>query len=49
LGSAIEESLDRLADHRAGAPGSPRLRVGVAAAAAMFGAWLAVGNGVALP
>jgi serine/threonine protein kinase len=49
LGTAIEDSLDRLAEdppHRA----PPLfLRAGVAAAAAMLGAWLAVGHGIALP
>jgi serine/threonine protein kinase len=49
LGTAIENSLDRLAEdppHRA----SPvLLRAGVAAAAAVLGALLAVGHGVALP
>jgi serine/threonine protein kinase len=48
LGSAIEDSLDQLADGppRAGSPLA--LRVGAAAAAAAIGIWL-VGNGVAIP
>jgi len=49
LGAVIEDSLERLADHpRRGGVGL-RLRLGVAAAAAALGAWLAIGHGVALP
>jgi serine/threonine protein kinase len=49
LGTAIEDSLDQLGDeppHRAA--GVP-LRAAVALVAAAFGAWLAVGHGIALP
>ena len=49
LGTAIEDSLDRLAE--APRPASPPagLRLGVAAAAASSASWLAVGHGVGLP
>jgi eukaryotic-like serine/threonine-protein kinase len=49
LGTAIENSLDQLAEH---APQGARpigLRLGVAAGAAALGAWLAVGHGALLP
>lgn len=49
LGTAIEASLDDLADRPLQAPRAVGLRFGVAAAAALIGAWLAVGHGVALP
>jgi hypothetical protein len=49
LGSAIERSLDRL-DERPPMRSRPiGLRLGVAAAAAACGAWLALGNGALLP
>jgi serine/threonine protein kinase len=49
LGETIEDSLDLLADAPA-AHGSPHLaRLGVAAAAAVLGVWLAAGHGVGLP
>jgi serine/threonine protein kinase len=44
LGTAIEDTLDLLADHPPRPTGSLRLRLGVAAAAAVLGAWLAVGH-----
>ncbi len=48
LGSAIEDSLERLADrHPHGAP-KLGLRVGALAAAALLGAWLAVGHGLTI-
>jgi eukaryotic-like serine/threonine-protein kinase len=49
IGSALEESLDQLAAEpaRAGAPLG--LRFGAIAAAAVLGAWLAMGHGVLLP
>ena len=47
--TTINEALDLLADHPP-APARPiGLRIGVAAAAAMLGAWLAVGHGAFLP
>ena len=49
LGTAIEDSLDHLAEHPRNATGPLRMRLGVAAAAALLGAWLAVGHGVVLP
>jgi eukaryotic-like serine/threonine-protein kinase len=49
LGTAIEESLGHLADVPRRAGGSLRLRLGIAAAAAMIGAWLAIGHGALLP
>ncbi|HWM55938.1 MAG TPA: serine/threonine-protein kinase [Solirubrobacterales bacterium] len=49
LGAAIEDSLEALSDHLPGANRPLGLRVGVAAAAALFGAWLATGHGVFLP
>jgi serine/threonine-protein kinase len=49
LGTAIEDSLDRLAEHRRQAPGPVGLRLGAIAAAAALGAWLALGHGALLP
>ena len=49
LGTAIEDSLDRLADRPARAAPALGLRLGVAAAAAALGAWLAVGHEALLP
>jgi serine/threonine protein kinase len=49
LGTAIEDSLERLAEHPRHAPHPLRMRLGVAAAAAVLGAWLAVGHGAFLP
>jgi serine/threonine protein kinase len=49
LGSSIESSLDLLADDPPRRAAPVLLRAGVAAAAAVLGAWLAVGHGVALP
>ena len=49
LGTAIEGSLESLAEHPLQASPQIGLRLGVAAAAAALGAWLAVGHGVLLP
>ncbi|HET8640183.1 MAG TPA: serine/threonine-protein kinase [Solirubrobacterales bacterium] len=49
LGTAIEDALDLLADHPPRQAGSLRLRLGVAAVAAVLGAWLAVGHVAFLP
>ena len=49
LGTAIEDSLEHLAEHPRQAPRPLGMRLGVAAAAAVLGAWLAVGHGVVLP
>ncbi len=49
LGTAIEDSLADLAEHPRHAPRPLGMRLGVAAAAALLGAWLAVGHGVVLP
>ncbi len=49
LGSAIEESLESLADDLPEARAPLGLRAGALAAAAMLGAWLAIGHGVVLP
>jgi serine/threonine protein kinase len=49
LGTAIEASLDRLAEEPPQRAASLTLRAGIAAAAAVLGAWLAVGHGIALP
>jgi serine/threonine protein kinase len=49
LGAAIEGSLDRLSDHPPALARPLALRLGAAAAAALVGALLAVGHGVALP
>jgi eukaryotic-like serine/threonine-protein kinase len=49
LGTAIEDSLDALADrpHHDGRPAG--MRLGLIAAAVALGAWLALGHGVLLP
>jgi serine/threonine protein kinase len=49
LGTSLEDSLDMLAERAQ--PPAPvlGLRLGVAAAAALLGAWLAVGHGAILP
>jgi serine/threonine protein kinase len=49
LGTAIEDSLDLLAQRRARREPSLRLRVGAVAIAAVLGAWLATGHGLLLP
>jgi eukaryotic-like serine/threonine-protein kinase len=49
LGTAIEDSLGLLAEHPRQAPRALGMRLGAVAAAAAFGAWLAVGHGVLLP
>ena len=49
LGTAIEDSLDLLAEHPRHAPRALGMRLTVAAAAAALGAWLAVGHGALLP
>jgi serine/threonine protein kinase len=49
LGTAIEGSLDLLAEHRPRREASLRLRVGALALAAVLGAWLATGHGLLLP
>ena len=49
LGTAIEDSLDQLAEEAPQRRAPLPLRAGVAAAAAVLGAWLAVGHGFALP
>jgi eukaryotic-like serine/threonine-protein kinase len=49
LGSAIEEALDRLADDLPATRAPLGLRLGAVAAAAMLGAWLALGHGAFLP
>ena len=49
LGAAIEDSLDLLPDDLPEARGAAGLRAGALAAAAMLGAWLALGHGVVLP
>ena len=48
LGTAIEESLDQLADHQPASPGNLLTRVGALAAAATLGGFLAL-HGAALP
>jgi serine/threonine protein kinase len=48
LGAAVEDSLELLADSPPRGGASLRVRVGVAAAAALFGAWLAVGHGLTI-
>ena len=48
LGTAVEDSLDELADELPAAPGHLATRVGAVAAAAVLGAFLAL-NGAALP
>jgi eukaryotic-like serine/threonine-protein kinase len=49
LGAAIEDSLDFLADQPHGAPARIGLRLSAAAAAAVLGVWLAMGQGTLLP
>jgi eukaryotic-like serine/threonine-protein kinase len=49
LGSAIEEALDGLTDDLPAARAPLGLRLGAVAAAAMLGAWLALGHGAFLP
>jgi serine/threonine protein kinase len=49
LGTAIEDSLDLLADHARAAHRHLAPRVGALALAAAFGAWLAIGHGFLLP
>jgi serine/threonine protein kinase len=49
LGSAIEESLDRLADHAQGASRRVGLRLGALGIAAALGAVLVLGHGLVLP
>jgi eukaryotic-like serine/threonine-protein kinase len=49
LGSAIEDSLEHLAEDLPHAHPLSSLRVGALAAAAMLGAWLAVGHGAIFP
>jgi eukaryotic-like serine/threonine-protein kinase len=48
LGTAIEDSLDLLADRPPRAAPALGLRLGVAAAAGLLGAWLATGHGAVL-
>jgi serine/threonine protein kinase len=49
LGSTIEDSLDRLAERPRHSPRLLGMRLGMAAMAAAFGLWLAIGHGVVLP
>jgi eukaryotic-like serine/threonine-protein kinase len=49
LGTAIEDSLELLADRPPGVSVPLGLRAGALAAAALLGAWLAAGHGLALP
>jgi eukaryotic-like serine/threonine-protein kinase len=49
LGTAIEDSLDSLSNRLPDTTRPLGLRAGVAAAAALLGAWLAIGHGVFLP
>jgi serine/threonine-protein kinase len=49
LGTAIEDSLDSLAEHPHHSPRAVSLRLGAVAAATLLGAWLALGHGVLLP
>ncbi len=49
LGTAIEDSLEQLADQPTRAAPPLGMRLGALAAAALLGAWLAVGHGVLLP
>jgi len=49
LGTTIEESLELLAEARAGNGPGLRLRAGAAVLAAALGAWLATGHGLPLP
>jgi serine/threonine protein kinase len=49
LGTAIEDSLEALADSPPRVASPLGMRLGVAAAAAVLGAWLALGHGALLP
>ncbi|HEY5053960.1 MAG TPA: serine/threonine-protein kinase, partial [Solirubrobacterales bacterium] len=49
LGTAIEDSLEGLAEHPRHSGGPVGMRLGVIAAAVALGAWLAIGHGVLLP
>ena len=49
LGTTIEDALAELADRPPRSAGPLPVRLGVAAAAALLGAWLAAGHGVFLP
>jgi serine/threonine protein kinase len=49
LGAAIEDSLELLDDHPQERSAAIGLRAGVVAAAAVIGAWLAVGHGAFVP
>jgi hypothetical protein len=49
LGTAIEDSLDQLAEHPRGGHGHIGTRVGALVLAAALGAFLAIGHGVVLP
>ncbi len=49
LGTAIEDSLDSLAEQPQHSPRPLGMRLGAIAAAAVLGAWLALGHGVLLP
>jgi eukaryotic-like serine/threonine-protein kinase len=49
LGTALEDSLEQLADRPAAAATPLGMRLGALAAAALLGAWLAVGHGILLP
>jgi serine/threonine protein kinase len=49
LGAAIEASLERLADRPLGAGRAVGMRLAAIAAAALIGAWLALGHGALLP
>lgn len=49
LGTAIEDSLDLLAEHPRHSTRPLGVRLSAAAAAAVLGAWLAFGHGVVLP
>jgi eukaryotic-like serine/threonine-protein kinase len=49
LGSAVEDSLEELADHLPHATRGLPLRFAAVATAAVIGAWLAAGHGVLLP
>jgi serine/threonine protein kinase len=49
LGTAIEDSLDLLAEQTAPRQGHLGVRLGALALAAVLGAWLALGHGVLLP
>jgi len=49
LGMALEGSLDELAEYPPEQPRPLALRLGAAGAAALIGAWLAIGHGIVLP